>query len=170
MTGRRTTSGEEPSADERNELNKLNEQADRHDQHEQYSGLVTRLAALSIDAVLLLIASVAVGFGVPALWSSVEGSVPGWLKDGSEVVAALLPLLYFWLSWCVTCQTLGGMLFGIAVLRPDGSRVGVPRAAARAFFGLLFAPIWLVGMVITVLDPRRRAAHDILMGTVVRRV
>ena len=149
------TAGEEPSA---------------HERHEQYSGLVTRLSALSVDAVLLLIASVAVGFGVPALWASVEGSAPGWLKDGAEIVAALLPFLYFWLSWCVTGQTLGDVLFGIAVLRPDGSRVGAPRAALRAFFGLLFAPIWLAGMVTTVLDPRRRAAHDIVMGTAVRRL
>jgi len=44
------------------------------------------------------------------------------------------------------------------------------RAGARAFFGLLFAPIWLAGMILTVLDSRRRAAHDLLMGTIVRRV
>jgi uncharacterized RDD family membrane protein YckC len=137
---------------------------------EEYSGLVTRLLALSVDAVLLLIASVAVGFGVPALWASVEGSAPGWLKDGAQAAAALLPLLYFWLGWWIAGQSLGGLVFGIIVLRRDGSRVGVWRAGARAFFGLLFAPIWLAGMILTVLDSRRRAAHDLLMGTIVRRV
>lgn len=136
----------------------------------QYSGLVTRLLALGVDAVLLLIASVAVGFGVPALWGSVEGSAPGWLKDGAEVTAGLLPFLYFWLSWCIPGQTLGGLVFGITVLRTDGSPVGMLRAGARALFGLLLAPVWLAGMIVTVLDPQRRAAHDLLMGTVVRRV
>jgi uncharacterized RDD family membrane protein YckC len=136
----------------------------------QYSGLVTRLLTLGVDAILLLIASVAVGFGVPALWGSVEGSSPGWLKDGAQVAAGLLPLLYFWLSWCVVGQTVGGLIFGIAVVRTDGSPVGVLRAGARAFFGLLLAPIWLAGMLLTVLDPRRRAVHDVLLGTVVRRV
>jgi len=138
--------------------------------HDQYAGLVTRLLALSADAVMLLIASVAVGFGVPALWGSVEGSAPVWLKDGAHVAAGLLPLLYFWLSWCVPGQTLGGLVFGIVVRRTDGAPVGVVRAGTRAFLGLLFAPIWLAGMIVTVLDPRRRAAHDLLLGTVVRRV
>jgi uncharacterized RDD family membrane protein YckC len=100
----------------------------------------------------------------------VEGSTPAWLKDGAQVVAGLLPFLYFWLSWCVTGQTLGCLIFGIAVQRADGSPVGVLRAGTRVFFGVLLAPIWLVGMVVTVLDSRRRAAHDLLMGTVVRRV
>ena len=140
------------------------------ERREQYSGLVTRLLALGADAVLLLIVSVAVGFGVPALWGAVEEPAPGWLKDGTELAAALLPLLYFWLGWWLAGQTLGGLLFGFAVLRTDGSGVGMPRAGLRAFFGLLFAPVWLAGMILTVLDSRRRAAHDILMGTVVRRV
>lgn len=136
--------------------------------HEQYAGLVTRLLALSADAVTLLIASVAVGFGVPALWASVEGTAPVWLRDGAHVAAGLLPLLYFWLSWCVPGQTLGGLIFGIVVQRTDGSPVGVLRAGTRAFLGLLLAPIWLAGMILTLLDPRRRAAHDLLLGTVVR--
>lgn len=136
---------------------------------EQYPGLVTRLLALGVDSVLLLIASVAVGLGIPALWGAVQGSVPVWLKDGAQVTAAVLPLAYFWLCWCVLAQTLGGLVFGIVVLRSDGSPVGVLRAGARAFFGLLLAPIWLIGMIVMVLDPRRRAAHDMLMGTVVRR-
>jgi uncharacterized RDD family membrane protein YckC len=140
------------------------------ERREQYSGMVTRLLALGVDAVLLLIASVAVGFGVPALWGSVEGSAPGWLKDCAGVAAGLLPLLYFWLSWCLPGQTLGGLVFGITVLRTDGSPVGIQRAGARALFGLLLAPIWLAGMIVTVLDSRRRAAHDLLMGTVVRRM
>lgn len=140
------------------------------ERRELYSGLVTRLLALGVDAVLLLIASVAVGFGVPALWGSVEGSAPGWLKDGADVAAAVLPFLYFWLGWSVLGQTFGGLLFGIVVRRTDGSPVGVLRAGARAFLGLLLAPIWLVGMIATVLDARRRAAHDLLLGTVVRRV
>ena len=136
---------------------------------QQYSGLVTRLLALGVDAVVLLVASVAVGFGVPALWSSVQGSAPGWLKDGAHVAAGLLPLLYFWLSWCVLGRTPGDLVFGIVVRRTDGSPVGVLRAGARAFLGLLLAPIWLVGMIAVVLDPRRRAVHDMLLGTVVRR-
>jgi Mce-associated membrane protein len=155
------TAGEKPPEPERRE---------QCEQRAQYSGLVTRLLALGVDAALLLIASVAVGFGVPALWASVEGSAPGWLKDGAQVAAGILPFLYFWLGWCVPGQTLGGLIFGITLRRTDGSPVGVLRAGVRAFFGLLLAPIWLAGMVVTVLDAKRRAAHDLLMGTVVRRM
>jgi hypothetical protein len=64
----------------------------------------------------------------------------------------------------------GGLLLGEAVYRTDGSRVGAVRAGLRAFLGLLLAPVWLVGMTLTTMDPRRRALHDVLFGTTVRRV
>jgi uncharacterized RDD family membrane protein YckC len=126
--------------------------------------------ALTVDAVLLTLVATAIGAGVPALWRSLTGSAPGWLETAAGVTAALAPFVYFWLSWCVPGATFGELLLGIVVRRTDGSRVGVGRAALRAFLGLLLAPVWLIGMILTVVDPRRRALHDVLLGTVVQRV
>jgi uncharacterized RDD family membrane protein YckC len=132
-------------------------------------GIVSRFLALGVDASLLAIGALLVGLGVPALWSAVDGSVPDWLRVSTETAAALLPLVYFWLGWWIRGRTPGGFLVGAVVCRQDGSRLGFVRAGARAFLGLLLAPVWLVGMVVVLVDPRRRALHDLLLGTVVLR-
>jgi uncharacterized RDD family membrane protein YckC len=137
--------------------------------HEAYAGLVSRLLALAVDAALLAVVVPLVGTGGPALWGAVDGTAPDWLRVGSGLLAGFTPFAYFWLSWCTAGRTVGGLLLGTAVRRPDGSRVRAPRAAARAFLGLLFAPFALCGMLLTVVDPHRRAVHDLLLRTVVRR-
>lgn len=133
-----------------------------------YAGLVSRLLALTVDALLLTAVVSAIAAGVPAVWSAMLGSAPAWLETCAGAVAAVLPFAYFQLGWWGLGSTAGGMLFGLAVRRADGSPLSAARAAVRAFLGLLFAPFWLVGMVLTLSDPRRRALHDVLMGTVVR--
>lgn len=142
----------------------------RVDHHRQYAGLVSRLLALAVDAVLLTVVTAAIAAGAPAVWSAVLGSAPAWLETTAGAVALVLPFAYFWISWWIAGSTAGDLLFGLVVRRADGSPVGAARAGVRAFLGLLFAPVWLVGMVLTVTNPRRRALHDMLMGTVVRQV
>lgn len=133
-----------------------------------YAGLVTRLSALVVDAILLAIAVPAVANGPPSLWASLEGQAPGWLKASSQFVASLVPVFYFAVCWWGTGQTLGGLLLGTIVRRPDGAHLGPARAALRAFVGLLLPLIWLAGMLTVLWDPRRRALHDRIFDTVVR--
>jgi uncharacterized RDD family membrane protein YckC len=133
-----------------------------------YAGVVTRLSALVVDAVLLTVAVPAVAIGPPLLWAALQGQAPGWLKAASQVVAGLLPVAYFTLSWWGTGQTVGGLMLGTIVRRSDGMHVGLIRAALRAIVGLVLAVIWLPGMLTALWDPRRRALHDRIFGTVVR--
>jgi uncharacterized RDD family membrane protein YckC len=135
---------------------------------ELYAGLVSRMLALGVDASLLAVAALVIGLGAPALWSAVDGSAPHWLRAGADVVVAVLPLLYFWIGW-VRGRTVGCFLVGVVVRRKNGAPLGTVRAGVRAFVGLMFAPVWLVGMVLTLADPRRRALHDLLLKTVVLR-
>lgn len=135
-----------------------------------YAGLVSRILALAVDAALLAVVIPAIGAGGPALWGAIVGSAPDWLRVCAGVLAAFVPFAYFWLCWCTAGRTLGGALIGTAVRRPDGTRLSTLRAAERAFVGLLFAPFWLAGLLFSVLDPRRRALHDVLLRTVVLRV
>jgi uncharacterized RDD family membrane protein YckC len=128
------------------------------------------LLALAVDAVLLAALVALIGAGVPAVWGAVIGSVPDWLRVTCGVLAGLTPFGYFWLCWCTSGRTAGGLLLGTAVRRPDGSRVRAPRAAVRAILGLVFAPVALCGLLLIVVDPRRRAVHDLLLRTVVRRI
>jgi uncharacterized RDD family membrane protein YckC len=133
----------------------------------RYAGVVTRLAALVVDGVVLSIAVPAVADGPPSMWASIEGSAPGWLKAACQFAAALIPIVYFALCWWSSGQTLGGLLFGTVVRRPDGTQLSLLRAALRAFVGLLVPVLWLAGMLSTLWDPRRRALHDRLFDTVV---
>lgn len=134
-----------------------------------YAGIVTRLAALGLDAVLLTLAIPFVANGGPALWSALHGRAPGWLMFGSQLAAALLPFAYFSLCWWAGGRTIGGLLFGTVVRRRDGSPVGPARAVVRAVIGLALPLVWLIGMVTVLSDERRRALHDRLFGTVVMR-
>lgn len=134
-----------------------------------YAGIVTRLAALIVDAVLLAVTIPVVASGPASLWESLEGSAPGWVKTLSQIGAAVLPVLYFTLCWWGTGQTLGGLLLGTVVRRPDGKHITLARAFLRAFLGLLIPVVWLIGLVNILWDGRRRAFHDRIFGTVVLR-
>ncbi|GIH06830.1 hypothetical protein Rhe02_48970 [Rhizocola hellebori] len=132
-----------------------------------YAGVVTRLAALVVDGVVLSIAVPAVANGPPSMWASIDGDAPGWLKAACQFAAALIPILYFSLCWWATGQTLGGLLFGTVVRRADGSPLTLWRALLRAFVGLLVPLLWLAGLFFALWDPKRRALHDRLFGTAV---
>jgi uncharacterized RDD family membrane protein YckC len=134
-----------------------------------YAGLVTRLAALAVDAVLLTLAIPFVANGAPSLWSALDGTAPGWLVLGSQLAAALVPFAYFSLCWWGGGRTVGGLLFGTVVRRRGGEHLGPARAVARAVVGLALPLIWLIGLVTILSDDRRRALHDRLFGTVVLR-
>jgi uncharacterized RDD family membrane protein YckC len=133
----------------------------------RYAGVVTRLAALSVDGVVIAIAVPAVANGPPSFWASIEGSAPGWLKALCQSIAAVIPILYFALCWWATGQTLGGLLFGTVVRRADGTPLTLLRSLLRAFVGLLVPILWLAGLITALWDPKRRALHDRLFGTVV---
>jgi uncharacterized RDD family membrane protein YckC len=135
----------------------------------RYAGLVTRCAALAVDGIVLVVAVPAVAVGAPAVWASVAGGAPGWLKVSAQIVASLIPLAYFTLSWWATGQSIGGLVFGVVVRRDTDAPLGITRSLLRAFIGLLLPLLWLIGLVNVLVDERRRALHDRLMRTVVVR-
>lgn len=137
----------------------------------QYAGIVSRLAALGVDVLLLIVAELAIGSLPRLVWQQlVIQPIPGWLVTGSTAVAALLPVSYFTACWWLSGQTVGNRVFGIAVRRPDGSPLSMPRAAGRAAAGLLLPPLWVLGLTNVLWDQHRRAWHDRLFGTVVHYV
>jgi uncharacterized RDD family membrane protein YckC len=132
--------------------------------------LVSRVCAIAVDTLLLTVAVLVVG-GVPVLAAeAILGSSPAWLSAGSAALAATLSWLYYTACWWLTGETVGGMLLGLRVRRADGARLSPVRAGVRALVGLLFAPLWMVGLLGTLTNPSRRAWHDRLFGTVVNYV
>jgi uncharacterized RDD family membrane protein YckC len=137
--------------------------------HRAYAGLVSRLAALTIDVALLTGVVLAVRVLPTAAWSEVlNRPEPTWLRSGATLVAALVPWLYFTTGWWLANQTVGDMTLGLVVLRRDGGDLSLPHAAIRAAAGLLLAPLWIVGLLPILWDDERRAWHDKVMRTVVR--
>lgn len=132
-----------------------------------YAGLVSRVTGLAVDAVVLTLGSLALAT-LPALaWERMTDRSPGWLSVLSAVLATALPWAYFTGCWWLTGRTAGGLLVGVAVRRVKGGPVSLPQAALRAAVGLLFAAVWVVGLVGVLTDERRRAWHDRLFRTVV---
>ena len=136
-----------------------------------YAGLISRLAALGTDVLLLAVIEFSVRSLPTLAWEQmVVRPAPGWLSAGSAFLMVLVPWSYFTACWWLSGQTAGGRLFGIAVQLPDGRVPSFARAAGRAAIGLLLPPLWMVGLLATLWDKRRRAWHDRLFGTVVRYV
>ena len=137
--------------------------------HSAYAGLVSRLAALAIDIGLVALAAAVARLLPPAIWSEVfTRSAPDWLATASGIAAGTIPWLYFTVSWWLADQTVGDLVLGIMVLRPDGGELSLLHSAVRAGVGLLLAPLWIVGMIAILWDERRRAWHDKVLRTEVR--
>lgn len=137
-------------------------------QDHAYAGLVSRLTTLILDTALLVVATLAVGVLPGLAWNQIfVRTAPGWLTVAATAIAALLPWAYFTGCWWFTGQTVGDLLIGVVVRRRDGHAVSLPQAAARALFGLLLAPLWIVGLLAVLWDDRRRAWHDRVFRTVV---
>jgi uncharacterized RDD family membrane protein YckC len=133
-----------------------------------YAGLVSRVTGLVVDVVVLTAAGLAVTTLPTLAWQQLTGGAPGWLAGLSGAAGALLPTGYFTACWWLNGRTVGGLVAGTVVQRPDGRDLALLQALARALVGLLLAPVWLVGLLGVLTDPRRRAWHDRLFRTVVR--
>jgi uncharacterized RDD family membrane protein YckC len=133
----------------------------------RYAGLVSRVAAILVDVLVLTVAVLVIGGLPPAAARAVLGSSPGWLVTVCGVAGTVLPWAYFTACWWLTGETAGGLVFGLRVRRSNGRPVSLVRAGSRALAGLLLAPLWTVGLLGILVDSRRRAWHDYFFGTVV---
>jgi len=134
-----------------------------------YAGLVSRVSALGLDLAVVAATASAVRVLPEVVWHTITNRVsPEWLTSACGLAAAVLPFAYFTLCWWLPGQTLGQVLLGIAVRGHDGTQdPSLIQSALRAGFGLLLAPLWMVGLVAILWDPKRRAWHDRVFRTVV---
>jgi len=131
--------------------------------------VVSRALAFTVDALLL------VGvLGAALALAGTIGAVLGWeprtlVRGLAAGFAAALPSLWVALnavSCAVAGRTPGKALFGLRVVRTDGTPVRLGRATLRSL-GYFFSAIVLVGFLWILADPCRQAWHDRLAGTVV---
>jgi uncharacterized RDD family membrane protein YckC len=134
-----------------------------------YAGIVTRVTAFVVDVVLsaltYLLILVATRFAVEV----VSHHTITWADQRvlTLVGYAVWAFLWFAYPWSVSGKSVGMAIVGIRVVRADGSTVGFGRAAVRAIclpFSILFFGL---GVLFMLVQPERRALHDLIAGTAV---
>jgi uncharacterized RDD family membrane protein YckC len=142
----------------------------------QYAGFWRRFGAFVVDAIVLNIAMIAIGFVLP-VYDTIE------LGEGESnfglafnfqynalgtLVIILLGWLYFAILESSARQgTLGKMALKLAVTDLDGERIGFGRASGRYFAKFLSWITLLVGFFMAGFTERKQALHDIVAKTLV---
>ena len=135
-----------------------------------YSGVVSRLAALGLDAVLsyflFTLALAAISFSV----SIVVGHSVHYSRSGSVVVAAISVVwefLYFAYCWATTGKTPGMVVLGIRVVRADGAHAERWRAVVRTLILPISIVFFFVSLPLVLVQRAHQAPHDLVAGTAV---
>lgn len=134
-----------------------------------YAGAVSRLAAYVVD-LLLMSTLLTLGSAAAAyLVAVVTGHQMDLERDRqlAGVGFALWWMAYFAGSWALTGSTPGMLVFGLRVVRPDGTPISVLSAVVRAATFPLSVALFGLGFLGILFDTKRRALHDFLAGTTV---
>jgi len=151
------------------EVDQAGAEAELQEVELEYRGALTRLGAILIDAMIIMIINVPL-----RLILGTESPVISWL-------APIVGAGYFIGFWAWRGQTLGKMVIGAKIVRADGSPISLARAFLRylVYFAYLlivrFAGgqyyvilvIVFVALFIVALDRQKRGLHDRIAGTVV---
>ena len=135
-----------------------------------YSGLATRALACAIDVLTVQAVAWTVGAVAAVAASMLEPSerLQTILIAGGAVVAAVWSIGYFVFFWSTTGQTPGDRVMGIRVQdAADGQPLHLARALLRLAGALLSVLLLFLGYLLILVDARRRALHDRMVGSVV---
>jgi len=136
------------------------------------------VVAAIIDGVLLrvVVAPVGMVFGGLGLAGRMMGGIPhrglGLLGGGVTFVLVLFgSWLYEAFMESSSYQaTLGKMIFGMKVTDLNGNRISFERATGRHFAKWLSGMILCIGYIMVGFTDRKQGLHDLLAGTLVRRI
>jgi uncharacterized RDD family membrane protein YckC len=117
------------------------------------AAFMDRLAAFSLDAILIIIAVQVLDFD----------------REFARV-GFLLALAYHVSFWTLKGTTLGGIICQLRLVRTDGAAVGFPEALVRGLTGIFSLAVLGIGFLWILKDPDRQAWHDRVAGTYVVKV
>jgi uncharacterized RDD family membrane protein YckC len=135
-----------------------------------YAGLATRALACVIDILIIQAVAWIVGAVAAVAASMLDPSedLQTIVIAAGAVVAVLWSAGYFVFFWSTTGQTPGDRVMQIRVQdSADGRPLHLARAVLRLLGALLSALLLFLGYLLILIDPRRRALHDRLVGSVV---
>ncbi|MFF0739679.1 RDD family protein [Streptomyces sp. NPDC004111] len=130
------------------------------------AGLVSRLLAAVVDALVVAALGVLVHLGASCVVLLVTGppfhalDLPSWVTAGGLTVLALG---YAAGGWATTGRTAGDQVMGLRVCTRSGRSPGVPRALLRAALCLALP----LGLLWVPLSRRRASVQDLLVSSTV---
>lgn len=133
-------------------------------------GLFRRLGAMLYDALLvggLMLTAIAPVIIILGIISGLDRIDSAGLRTNPLFIAYLLciPLLFFVCFWKLAGQTLGMRTWRIRVVDSNGVKISWGRAAARYFAAVISWAALGLGFLWILVDPEKRAWHDLLSGT-----
>jgi uncharacterized RDD family membrane protein YckC len=142
-----------------------------------YGGFWIRVVAAIIDAIIIRVVvwPLHLVFGGLSFAGALGGVHPlglGILGGGVTIIAVLFgSWLYEAFMESSSYQaTLGKMIFGMQVTDLNGNRISFERATGRHFAKWLSGMILGIGYIMVGFTERKQGLHDLLAGTLVRRV
>ncbi len=142
-----------------------------------YGGFWIRVVAAIIDAIILRIVVAPVGMVFGGL--GMAGLMTGLPHAGLTLLGGGVTLiLLIFGSWLYEAfmesssyqATLGKMIFGMKVTDLNGNRISFANATGRHFAKWLSGMILGIGYIMVGFTERKQGLHDLLAGTLVRRV
>ncbi len=133
-----------------------------------YAGAVPRALAAMVD-VLVVFTTYSLGYaGVGLLTSAFLGVSIAEHRSGPIATWAFVAwaFCYVFGTVAVSGRTPGMGLLGLRVVCAQGTAVTVGRAFVRTVAMPVSAALFGLGYLLAVVDPRRRALHDLIAGTV----
>ena len=132
----------------------------------QLAGFWIRLVASLIDTGIIIVIALFVA-SVLEIPTSERSAPDGWNIYAILLIACLLKIVYFTVLIAAWSTTLGKQIFGLRVVRTDGSKIGICRAFARVLsFFWTFSPILLgVSSLMIAFRKDKRGLHDLICDT-----
>jgi len=92
------------------------------------------------------------------------------LLDHLPMLFLFLWVAYHVVMWAWRGTTIGGIVVGIKIIRPDGRPINFAVALVRALAGIFSAMVFFLGFFWAGWDREKQAWHDNIAGTIVVRV
>lgn len=139
----------------------------------RYAGFWIRFVARVIDSLLLGVVSLVVQIpltlimAMPRAGVDPRANLPAMLAFAGIATLANLGIAVSYEAYFLSTRgaTLGKMVFGLKVVRPDGSRITAARAVGRYFAYFVSGAILLIGYIMAGFDEEKRALHDRICDT-----
>jgi uncharacterized RDD family membrane protein YckC len=143
-----------------------------------YGGFWIRVVAAIVDGIILRVVVAPVGmiFGGLGLAGGMMRGVPRIglsLLGGGVTIIVLIFGSWLYEAFMESSSyqaTLGKMIFGMKVTDLNGNRISFERATGRYFAKWLSSMFLCIGYIMVGLTERKQGLHDLLAGTLVRRV